>query len=66
MEFVTALAWIFGVLSTALLILRVVGLITYTGSVLELRDNLNGVERVFPLSVPTVTAIICWTWVLTS
>lgn len=64
MEFVTTLAWIFGVAATLL----VVGRLVMSGRRTEmdrLRDHLDGVVTTYPVLWPTVVAIICWAWVAT-
>lgn len=69
-EFITILAWIFGVLSTLLVILRIVGFIYYNhtdaGRLDRLSDALSGVRGTFPILFPSIIAIICWVWIYTS
>ena len=64
-NFITTLAWIFGTLSTMLICLRL-----YTKSTYNERDAyfdaIKGVRREFPIMVPLIVAIVCWTWVLTT
>ena len=64
MNFLTALAWIFGVMSVFLIVLRIIGSITYS-ELDKLCDKLEGKIVTFPLLTPTVVAIICFTWILT-
>lgn len=61
--FVTYLAWIFGVISSTLIVIRIVGNLLYSETE-KLQDMIRGVERTFPITVPATIAIICWTWVI--
>ena len=61
--FVTYLAWIFGVISSALVVIRVVGHLLYSETE-KLQDLIRGFEMKFPITVPATIAIICWTWVI--
>ena len=64
-QFVTILAWIFGVASTILLIARMIGAATYD-EIDEARDALRGRMATFPMLWPAVTSVVCWIWVLTA
>ncbi len=63
MNFLTIIAWIFGVLATLLLILRIIGALCYDERA-KLLDNLKGVERAFPVAIPGTIAIVCWAWII--
>lgn len=65
MKFITNLAWVFGVLSTLLLIARIYGALTYT-KFEKLIDQLNGVKASFPIKWPSLVAIVCWVWIITN
>ena len=62
--FLLALAWIFGVCSTGLLLIRIALLVMYTDHD-RLMDAINGVHTTFPLLPPFVIAVICWTFIFT-
>lgn len=62
-SYLTTLAWIFGSLSTILIILRLLAFFTYS-ELDKLQDALRGGERTFPIFWPAVVSIVCWTWVL--
>ena len=64
-QFVTMLAWIFGIASSFLLLARIIGAATYD-EIDEMHDALRGIRRTFPVLYPAVTAIICWTWIITA
>jgi len=63
-EFITLLAWIFGVGSTLLVALRI-----WTGATYTLRekmlDQLQGQVATFPIMKPAILAVVCWAWLLT-
>ena len=65
MQFVSMLAWVFGVAATALLVLRIIGLATYR-EIDGVRDALKGRRATFPILWPAVTAIVCWAWIITA
>lgn len=65
MNFVNALAWIFGFAATLLLVARVIGYMTYD-EIDEAHDALRGRKATFPMLWPTVTAIVCWVWIVTA
>jgi hypothetical protein len=62
--FVGTLAFIFGILSSRLVVMRFLTWVTYTDKE-KIHDRMNGVKAEFPLMGPTIVAIICWTWVFT-
>lgn len=64
-QFVTVLAWVFGVLSTMLLVARIIGAITFTEKD-RLRHAMRGEEVTFPMLWPSVIAIVCWAWIITT
>jgi len=65
MQFITVLAWIFGIASSLLLVARIIGKLTYD-EIDEVRDMLRGRVAYFPMLWPTVTAVVCWTWIVTA
>ena len=62
-SFFNMLAWVFGVLSTSLLIARLIGAATYS-DLDKLCDSMRGVEMRWPVAIPGTIAIICWSWVI--
>jgi hypothetical protein len=62
--FVGTLAFIFGILSTLLVIGRICAWSFYDETE-EMRDRIRGVRAEFPVMYPSIVAIICWTWVFT-
>lgn len=63
MKFLFVLAIIFGCLSTGLLLLRILGKLTYN-DLDALRDSLQGRVATFPITYPGIIAIVCWCWVI--
>ncbi len=64
-DFITVLAWIFGVLSTFWTILRINGWIQYQiNDHQRLRDQIRGVHRMFPIWTSGTIMIISWTWII--
>lgn len=63
-EFVTVLAWIFGVISTGFVILRLIAWSLYS-EIDKLQHTIRGVEATFPVVIPGTLAIFCWTWIIT-
>lgn len=63
MTFLNALAWIFGVMSSLLLVLRIVGALAYSERE-KLLDAMRGEHYTFPIFVPGTVAIVCWAWVI--
>jgi hypothetical protein len=62
-NFITVIAWIFGVLSTLFTLLRVHGYCTYTELERAL-DNFKGVKVTFPIHTSGIIAIVCWAWII--
>lgn len=63
MKFLDVTAWIFAMLSTGLIALRLVGIATYS-DLHKLQDQLRGIQRTYPLKWPGVVAIVCWAWIV--
>jgi hypothetical protein len=63
-NFVTVLAWFFGVWSLLLVIARIWCRTNYSDLEQAIDGALNGGVKHFPLPTPTIIAIICWSWVL--
>jgi hypothetical protein len=61
--FLTIIAWVFGVLSSLLLLLKVLTAAMYSEQERRL-DACRGRKRVFPIMKPLVLAVICWAWIL--
>ena len=64
-DFITYLAWIFGVLATLLFIARFVGHMTYS-DIDRIRDAAKGVSVSFPMTKPFIVATVCWAWIFTN
>jgi len=63
--FIDVLAWIFAIISTGFVALRLIGYAMYD-DLDKLRDKLNGVEARFPIINGGIVAIICWAWIIAS
>lgn len=61
--FITVLAWVFGVLATTRTLLQMLGKHYYT-EFEKIRDQIQGVERVFPFMLSGSIAIVCWAWIV--
>ncbi len=61
--FLHIIAWIFGVCSTLLLILRIVGAATYS-KIDKLLDDIKGQKRSWPVMWPAIISIICWAFII--
>ena len=64
MEFWNVVAWVFGILSTLLVIGRILSYYTYTDED-RMIDALNTENVAFSLFYPGIVAIICWAWIIT-
>lgn len=62
-DFIYILAWIFGVLSTLLVLIQLGMAVTYN-KLDELKDKMNGVRQTFPVLKPGIIMILCWVWIL--
>lgn len=63
-EFITVLAWVFGILSTIMTIARLIGFFSYS-EIQKLVDEMDGVRRTFPIIKCGTIAIFCWVWIIT-
>ena len=64
-KFITVSAVIFGVIFTAIFLIRFVGLILYRDDKLQqVSDSMNGIVRKFHLFPPFSAAALCWAWVI--
>ena len=61
--FLHIIAWAIGISSTLFLIIRILGLLTYSDLSKSI-DNINGVEAVFPVKWPFFIALICWAFII--
>jgi len=68
MAFLDALAWVFGVLSSVVLALRLLAAWIYfyteTGKMEQLVDACNGRRRSLTFLGPFIVTVICWLWVI--
>lgn len=62
-NFITVLAWIFGVLATLSIVIRVAARSIYSDLDRSL-DALRGVRKTFPIIKPIILAAICWAWII--
>jgi len=60
-EFITILAWVFGVISSLVLVLRIYLFYDYD-EIAEFRDAMKGMKRTFPITIPASISIICLAW----
>ena len=65
MLFVDVIAWIFGVSSTILIVLRIIGWLTYT-DIDKIHDAAKGIITTFPVFWPSVISVLCWAWLITN
>lgn len=63
-EFITILAWVFGVLSTIFTLARIYAFLNYS-ELEKMMDNLRGITMTFPIYKSGSLAIICWAWIIT-
>jgi hypothetical protein len=61
--FFKIIAWVLGIGSSLLLIFRIIGAATYT-QIDELRDQMNGIKRTFPIMWPAIIALVCWAFII--
>jgi len=64
LTFITVLAWLLGIFSTFVTVLSIYGGIRYEGSLLQIKDTLNGLTRTYPVGKFLLTAAICWAWII--
>lgn len=62
-EFITIIAWIFGVISTIITLARILGFFTYS-EMQKTLDMINGIGRTFPIYKCGSLAIFCWAWII--
>ena len=63
LDYLNALAWVFGVISTLLVVLQLYMAATYN-KLDELVDKTKGFTQTFPVLKPGIVMILCWTWVI--
>ena len=63
-EFITILAWVFGIASLIFTILRIISALTYS-ELERLADRLNNREVTFPITIPLCICIVCFAWLWT-
>ena len=61
-NFITTLAWIFGIGSTVLIVLRIICAACYS-DLEKLQDQLRGIKKTYPIGKPLMVAIVCWGWI---
>jgi len=64
-SFITIVAWPLAVLSTLLIILRIIAFFTYR-ELDKLKDQCKGIYRSFPIAKPSLIALISWAWLFTN
>jgi hypothetical protein len=64
-RFLTALAWIFGIVSSIYIVIIFIGQWIYSNDLLQqLKDMRKGISRKWPsILKPTIISIICWAWI---
>jgi hypothetical protein len=62
-DFITTLAWFFGILSTLFTILRIVGFMMYS-DLDKIYDKMRGVKTTYSVRIPGLIAILCWSWII--
>lgn len=62
-QFLILLAWIFGIGSLFLFLVRIIGFATYT-EMDRFMDLREGVRSEFPMLWPAVVSAICWAWII--
>ena len=61
--FLHIIAWVLGICSTLLLILRIIGALTYSKTD-ELIDKLKGQKTTYPIIWPSIISVICWAFII--
>jgi len=64
LTYITVLAWIVGVLSTILFIIRVHDGAVYT-DLEKSMDAIKGQKVSFPIKIPGALMIVSWSWIIT-
>jgi len=64
-DFITGLAWVFGILSTLLVIIAFIWAFKYSGSAEEMKDRAKGIKKSWDAKKPFIIAVICWVWIFT-
>ena len=62
-DFITTLAWVFGILATILTIARIHGFWSYS-EFQKMQDELEGIRRNFPIIKSGTIMIVCWAWII--
>lgn len=63
MIFLNIIAWVVGIASSIVLLLRILGAATYS-EVDQIRDKMNGIRRTWPVMWPGLIALICWAFII--
>ena len=64
-DFITVLAWVFGIVNTLFFIVTLFKAITYENSITKTIDDMKGIKRTFHYTKPFVIAVVCWAWIFT-
>ena len=62
-KFLTVLAWIFGSLSLAQIVVQIIGMMTYDRTK-DINSILSGYRRTFPIKIPSIIFIISIAWII--
>jgi len=65
MDFITGLAWAFGVFFTLIYVVNFISAFNYIESLNHKLDRVKGTERKYKHGKYGIIAIICWVWVFT-
>lgn len=60
-SFLNILSLIFGIWASLFLLLRIIGALSYDDKA-RLLDQIKGIKRTFPLTVPFLVSVVCWVW----
>ena len=63
-EFITVLAWVFGVISSIITLARIIAFFNYS-EMQKLLDEVQEIKRTFPIYKCGTLAIFCWAWIIT-
>lgn len=63
-EYLTILAWLFGIPATLMALGRMIVYLAYRADeIWQLRDLVRGQKRSFPVTIPASISVICWVWI---
>lgn len=61
--FLHIIAWVIAICSTTLLVMRIIGALTYS-KLDKLVDDLHNQKTTWPVKWPAIIALICWAFII--